>query len=49
MLLGHDKVSFLGGATPLTRLDRLSEALGIDLWLKRGSQAQYRLDNLLSR
>ncbi len=41
MLLGHDKVNFLGGATPLTRLDRLSEALGIDLWLKRDDMTPF--------
>ena len=35
MTLGKDKIQFLHTPTPLTRLDRISEDLGIDLWLKR--------------
>ena len=35
MTLGKDKIQFLHTPTPLTRLARISEDLGIDLWLKR--------------
>lgn len=35
MTLGHEKVQFLNTPTPLTRLDNISEELGINLYLKR--------------
>ena len=35
MTLGREKVNYLNTPTPLTRLDRLSEELGINLYLKR--------------
>lgn len=35
MTLGHDKLNFLNTPTPLTRLDRISADLGINLYLKR--------------
>lgn len=35
MSLGHEKISFINAPTPLTRLDNLSEELGINLYMKR--------------
>ena len=35
MTLGREKISFLNTPTPIHRLDRISEDLGIDLYLKR--------------
>lgn len=35
LLSGFPRAQFISGITPLERLDRLSEKLGIDLWLKR--------------
>ena len=35
MTLGKEKVNYLNTPTPLTRLDRISEDLGINLYLKR--------------
>ena len=35
MLLGHEKISFLHLPTPLERLDNISDALGINLFIKR--------------
>lgn len=35
MSLGHEKIHFMNAPTPLTRLDNVSEDLGINLYLKR--------------
>lgn len=35
LLSAFPRAGFMSGATPIERLDRLSEKLGIDLWLKR--------------
>ena len=35
MSLGHEKIEFINAPTPLTRLDNLSEELGINLYMKR--------------
>ncbi len=35
LLSGFPRTRLMNGTTPLERLERLSEALGIDLWLKR--------------
>ena len=35
MTLGKEKLHFLNSPTPLHRLDRISEDLGIELWIKR--------------
>ena len=38
-LSDHPRTSLVHGATPLHRLPRLSEKLGIDLWIKRDNLA----------
>ena len=35
MTLGKDKIQFLNTPTPLHRLDRISEDLGVEFYLKR--------------
>ena len=35
MTLGKEKLHFLNSPTPLHRLDRISEDLGLELWIKR--------------
>ena len=35
MVLGRDKIAFLDTPTPLHRLDRISEDLGVEFYLKR--------------
>lgn len=35
MLFGQEKVSFLNTPTPLERLPRISEELGLDFYIKR--------------
>ncbi|SDX72832.1 D-cysteine desulfhydrase [Ruegeria halocynthiae] len=35
LLTGFQRTRLMSGATPLERLDRMSEKLGIDLWIKR--------------
>lgn len=41
MALGYDKIHFLGGTTPLEKMENLSSDFGIDFYLKRDDLTPY--------